>query len=189
VRHRRVAGAVVLVAASAGAGAASAATASSSASRDVGALEARESAVLAQLRSYPGPGAGLARWEARLRSTEAAQAAAEAALDRDLAPAPRPAPGNEVLIDESGSGSGSHATFDVPPADGGWSLRWTYDCGSAPGAFAVAITGSGSAAGTTDFGPTEVGTKGSGTKQYHDAGTFNLRIVSTCTWSIEVLAG
>ena len=76
--------------------------------------------------------------------------------------------------------SGSTPSFNQTAA---WSLSWSYsNCLGGSGNFSADINGSSDA----DPGPNELGSGGSGTDVYYDAGTFNISVISECDWSITV---
>ena len=71
--------------------------------------------------------------------------------------------------------------------DGKWTMAWSYECPTVGGGgiFGIEIN---EPAGdqSTDMGPFQAGTSGSGTNNYNDIGTFSLGVLSTCTWSISI---
>jgi hypothetical protein len=76
--------------------------------------------------------------------------------------------------------SGSTPSFNQTAA---WSLSWSYsNCVGGSGNFSADINGSSDG----DPGPNELGSGGSGTDVYYDAGTFNISVISECDWSITV---
>jgi hypothetical protein len=60
-------------------------------------------------------------------------------------------------------------------------MAWNYDCGGSPDNFIVDVNNSSS-----DNGVNELNTGGNGTDYYYDTGTFNLSIISGCSWTITV---
>lgn len=73
------------------------------------------------------------------------------------------------------------------PENGPWKMAWSYDCSAwgSQGNFQVDIQ-QRDGGFSSDIGPNELGTGGSGTDSYFDTGTFNLAINSECSWSITV---
>ena len=90
-----------------------------------------------------------------------------------------------VGFSSAGTGdSGDTAQFHVSSA---WTMAWTYDCSAfgSEGNFSVNITQPPGDL-TSDIGPNELGTGGSGTDSYADTGSFSLDIDSECSWTITV---
>jgi kumamolisin len=108
-------------------------------------------------------------------------------LARDLAAMPtatstRPAQSGSVLLQAKGTGSRRTASFTAPAS---WTLQWNYNCANVgnASAFIVAVqeaNGQPSANGNV----VQRGKRGSGTKQYQQAGTFSLQITTQCTWQV-----
>jgi kumamolisin len=106
-------------------------------------------------------------------------------LARDLAAiaitaSARPAQTGSVLLQAKGTGSRRTASFTAPAS---WTLQWNYNCANVGGAnaFVVAVqkaNGQPSANGRV----VQRGTRGSGTNQYRQGGTFVLQITTRCTW-------
>ena len=70
---------------------------------------------------------------------------------------------------------------------GKWTMAWSYECPAVDGGgiFTIAVNeplGDTS----TDIGPFQAGTSGSGTNTYNDIGTFSLGVESDCTWSVSI---
>ena len=63
-----------------------------------------------------------------------------------------------------------------------WSMAWSYNCSNygSQGNFFVEVDGS------SDIGPNELGSSGSGTDYYNDSGTFSLTVISECNWSVSI---
>jgi hypothetical protein len=80
--------------------------------------------------------------------------------------------------------SGNPQEFAV---SGKWTMAWSYECPTIDGGgvFDIQIN-EPSGDQSTDIGPFQAGTSGSGTNNYNDIGTFSLGVVSTCTWSISI---
>jgi hypothetical protein len=80
--------------------------------------------------------------------------------------------------------SGNPQEFTV---GGKWTMAWSYECPTVGGGgiFGIEIN-EPSGDQSTDIGPFQAGTSGSGTNNYNDIGTFSLGVVSTCTWSISI---
>lgn len=160
-------------------------------STDVTRLVHQEEALTATLKAFPGTKASTARtrWEAIYRARLAAQSTAAAAVTKDLTRTSAPSSGS-ILQNVSGSGGSSLAKFTVPGTTNGWRMAWTYNCTSFgyKGNFLVYITGYGAASGTPDSGPNQLGISGSGVEHYYDTGTFSLKVISECSWTVEVLA-
>ena len=70
---------------------------------------------------------------------------------------------------------------------GPWTMAWSDQCPTTDGGgfFDVAIN-EPSSDQSTDIGPFQSGTSGTGTDTYSDSGTFSLGVMSTCTWSISI---
>jgi hypothetical protein len=70
---------------------------------------------------------------------------------------------------------------------GPWTMAWSDQCPATDGGgfFDVAIN-EPSSDQSTDIGPFQSGTSGTGTDTYSDSGTFSLGVMSTCTWSISI---
>ena len=80
--------------------------------------------------------------------------------------------------------SGSTPTFNQ---SGTWTMSWNYNCsnfGSA-GNFIVSVNQPAGST-TSDDGPNELSTSGSGIDHYYDSGTFHLDVTSECNWNITV---
>jgi len=95
-----------------------------------------------------------------------------------------PVNGTATFNSSQAGDSGDTAQFSE---NGNWTLSWSYNCAGAisSGAFTVFVNpppGDQS----SDVGPSEQGSGGSGSDNYSDAGTFSLAILSNCSWSITV---
>ena len=89
-----------------------------------------------------------------------------------------------VLLDLTGSGTKQTQKFTT---SGDWTLTWSYDCSSALGAQGNFIVMVYNADGSADYNDTTVnqlGTSGSDTEYYYDAGTHYLSINSECSWHV-----
>ena len=93
-----------------------------------------------------------------------------------------------VLQNESGNGMQSEPQFTVPSTASGWTLAYSFNCSNfgSQGNFAIYITGSGAAAGSTDAGPNELAESGASTDSYYDTGTFQFEVNSECDWTYKV---
>jgi hypothetical protein len=80
--------------------------------------------------------------------------------------------------------SGNPQAFTV---SGQWTMAWSYECPTVDGGglFDVLINPPSNDQ-STDIGPFQAGTSGSGTNTYNDIGTFSLGVISSCTWSISI---
>ena len=84
--------------------------------------------------------------------------------------------------------SGSTPVFTMA---GPWTMQWSYHgCGTATvgiatGNFIVTVNQPSNDV-QNDTAPNELGTSGSGVDHYYDTGSFNLSVLSTCSWSITV---
>jgi hypothetical protein len=83
--------------------------------------------------------------------------------------------------------TGSTGNLQEFTVAGKWTMAWSYDCPTVDGGgiFDIAIN-EPSGDQSTDIGPLQDGTSGSGTNTFNDIGAFSLGVVSTCTWSISV---
>jgi len=98
------------------------------------------------------------------------------------------------IAKQSGSGSATIATFNVP---NNWDLAWSYDCSKlgTSGNFAItnydyngAITGNGNG-GAVDLdnqGINQHGNSGQGTEHYHSGGNKYIKVISECAWTLTV---
>lgn len=84
----------------------------------------------------------------------------------------------QTLVDVAGAGTTTTKKFT---ADGGWDVKWSYDCKGRTSTFAVEPT-------DRNLPPVrERGTAGSGTSRYESPGTYQLNIVTDCSWVVTVL--
>jgi len=128
---------------------------------------------------------------------QAAQSAAQAAAPGVPVPTPiNPVTvGPQVLVNQSGTGAADLPVFTVPGTDyQGWTLTWSYDCSTfgTQGNFIVSIYVSNGGdpynqgtLDTNDPGVNELGSSGSNTETYTDAGTFALKVNSECSWTVK----
>ena len=90
----------------------------------------------------------------------------------------------------TGTGPATLAQFTVPDSAKEWDLDWVYDCSKVPnrvGSFGVTVVGHGSASSTTDAGvPTQQGHGTAGIVKNYDTGSFNLKVATTCEWTVRV---
>jgi hypothetical protein len=71
---------------------------------------------------------------------------------------------------------------------GPWTMAWSDECPTTDddgGFFDVEINEPASDL-STDIGPSQSGTSGTGTDTYSDSGTFSLGVMSSCAWSISI---
>ena len=90
----------------------------------------------------------------------------------------------QTLLNTSGSGTSTTATFMIPPTDTQWSVTWSADCTSqfdGIGYFSFSVTNS-----FTDFVDAEVTNTASQTNTFTDNGTFSLSIDTPCNWTVSV---
>jgi hypothetical protein len=91
---------------------------------------------------------------------------------------------------EHGTGPATLSPFTVKSNAKEWDLDWVFDCSKTAtktGTFAVTVVGHGSASDTTDAGvPQRSGGGTAGIVKNYDVGTFNLKVASTCTWTVRV---
>jgi hypothetical protein len=89
-----------------------------------------------------------------------------------------------------GSGPATLAQFNIPSKAKEWDIDWVYFCSSSPtttGTFKITVVGHGSAANTTDAGVNEPSGPGTaGIVKNYDTGTFNLKVTTTCQWTVRV---
>jgi hypothetical protein len=94
----------------------------------------------------------------------------------------------------TGTGPATLANFTVPSSAKEWDIDWVYyDCPvpSKTGTLVISVVGHGSASKTTDAGVSEpIGPGTSGIDRNYDTGTFNLKVATTCKWTVraEVLS-
>jgi len=157
-------------------------------SSDVATLIKRENTVVADLKRFQklSSHANVASWEKAYKAAAAAQATAVARVNADIAPPVSVV--NHTVLNISGSGIQSTASFNIPAAAKGWRVAWSYDCTSfgSPGNFDFVAYKGGN---LDDFGPNQLGTGGSGTEIYHDTGSFYLEINSECNWTVQAITG
>src|SRR5580692_2238186 len=95
-----------------------------------------------------------------------------------------------VSLVQRGTGPATLKPFTVKSNAKEWDLDWVFDCSKTTaktGTFAVTIVGHGSASDTTDAGvPQKSGEGTAGLVKNYDVGTFNLKVASTCTWTVRV---
>ncbi|MFZ0171391.1 MAG: hypothetical protein WAL04_06885, partial [Acidimicrobiales bacterium] len=94
-------------------------------------------------------------------------------------------PANKVVLSQAGSNLATTASFRVTHAP--WAVVWSYKC-TPSGNFIVQVNQGGNV-DASDASINELGTKGRGTTHYSDTGLFNLRIISECSWKVEVKNG
>jgi ABC-type branched-subunit amino acid transport system ATPase component len=94
-------------------------------------------------------------------------------------------PANKVVLSQAGSNLATTASFRVTHAP--WAVVWSYKC-TPSGNFIVQVNQGGNV-DANDASINELGTKGRGTTHYSDTGLFNLRIISECSWKVEVKNG
>ena len=89
-----------------------------------------------------------------------------------------------------GTGPATLAQFNVPSKAKEWDIDWVYFCSSSPttiGTFKITVVGHGSAANTTDAGVNEPSGPGTaGIVKNYDTGSFNLKVTTTCQWTVRV---
>jgi len=129
---------------------------------------------------------------------QAAQQPAQAAAPGVSVPAPKypviVVP--QVLVNQSGSGAADLPVFTIPTINvKDWTLAWSYNCSSfgTQGNFIISIYvsqgGDPYNQGTPDVadpGVNELGSSGSNTETYTDAGMFALKVNSECSWTVKV---
>lgn len=154
-------------------------------STDVSALATAEAKVVSVLHGYKDTSA----WKAQFDAAVATQAGDLAKVKTDLGSSASTGSGTVVY---SFSGSGIHTTssFVVPAAAKGWHVNWSYNCASfgGKGNFGFYVF-QGTVMDDTDFGPNQLGAKGSGVEHYYDTGTFHLTINSECDWTVQAVTG
>jgi hypothetical protein len=91
---------------------------------------------------------------------------------------------------QHGTGPATLAPFTVKSNAKEWDIDWVFDCSKTTaktGTFGVTVVGHGSASDTTDAGvPQKSGEGTAGLVKNYDVGTFNLKVASTCTWTVRV---
>jgi hypothetical protein len=89
----------------------------------------------------------------------------------------------------TGTGPATLTDFSVPTKATEWDIDWVFNCSSTltkTGSFAVTVVGHGSSANTTDAGVTQQGGGTGGLVKNYDTGKFNLKVASTCKWTVRV---
>lgn len=91
----------------------------------------------------------------------------------------------QTLLNATGSGSSTTATFVIPTTDTQWSVTWSADCTSQVdgfGYFDYTVTNS------TDYDSEfeAVTNTASQTNTFYDTGTFSLSISASCNWTVNV---
>jgi hypothetical protein len=91
---------------------------------------------------------------------------------------------------QKGTGPATLSPFTVKSNAKEWDIDWVFDCSKTTaktGTFGVTVVGHGSASNTIDAGvPTKSGEGTAGIVKNYDVGTFNLKVASTCTWTVRV---
>jgi hypothetical protein len=92
----------------------------------------------------------------------------------------------KVLLNIAGTGTKTTQTF---AAHSNWDMAWSYDCSSfgAQGNFIVSVYNSSD--NTPNFdnqGVNQLGKKGADVDHYHSGGSFYLKVISECKWTINV---
>jgi len=100
--------------------------------------------------------------------------------------APSEASHESVLLQTSGSGTETTATFT---ATGAWSIAWSFDCGAGSGgSFFVDVYNASDR--TPDFKNRGIVAEGeqhaADTSHFANPGTFYLQITTRCAWTIKV---
>ncbi len=89
----------------------------------------------------------------------------------------------------TGTGPATLTDFSVPSKATEWDIDWVFNCSSTPtktGTFDVTVVGHGSSANTTDAGVTQQGPGTGGLVKNYDTGKFNLKVATTCKWTVRV---
>jgi len=89
----------------------------------------------------------------------------------------------------TGTGPATLTQFSVPAKATEWDIDWVFNCLSTPtktGTFDVTVVGHGAAANTTDAGVTQQGQGTAGLVKNYDTGRFNLKVATTCKWTVRV---
>ena len=156
--------------------------ATSNTATDVKTLASAESHVVTVLHNYKAT----ALWKSQFKAAVAQQNTDVAKVSADLTPTAK----GTVLFSGSGSGMESTTPFTVPVSAKGWHVNWTYNCASfgMAGNFNFDVY-QGTQLNFNDNGPNQLGSKGSGTEHYYDAGTFHLSVSSECAWTVQAVAG
>ena len=100
-------------------------------------------------------------------------------------PKPAPSAKYQVIFRQSGSGPATTSTFGIP-RNGVWTVAWSYDSCNVDHKFSFDVY-RGNLVDSNDVGPLVLNASGSGADGYRDSGTFDFRINTSCTWSVEVL--
>jgi len=89
----------------------------------------------------------------------------------------------------TGTGPATLSEFSVPSKATEWDIDWVFSCSSAStktGTFDVTVVGHGASADTTDAGVTQQGPGTAGLVKNYDTGKFNLKVATTCKWTVRV---
>ena len=88
-----------------------------------------------------------------------------------------------ITSSQVGSSGDTTSFFVVGP----WTMAWSYDCTAwgSQGNFIVDVQ-QPLGGFTSDIGPDELGTGGSGVDSYTNLGTFSLAVLSECQWSVTI---
>jgi hypothetical protein len=97
---------------------------------------------------------------------------------------PAPAAAPKVLLDQSGNGQASTASFSTGD---NWSITYTFDCSSygSAGNFQITINNTDNSF-NSDTGANALATSGGSTDHYYDSGKHYLSINSECDWHVTV---
>jgi hypothetical protein len=92
---------------------------------------------------------------------------------------------SKVILDMTGTGA---KTFMNLPVSDNWNIKWSYICSGYEVHRAFAIHIDGPATAYAESGVHESQTKGSGIDYLHGGqGIRNLRLTSTCDWTVSVI--
>jgi hypothetical protein len=89
----------------------------------------------------------------------------------------------------TGTGPATLSEFSVPSQATEWDIDWVFTCSSTTtktGTFDVTVVGHGASANTTDAGVTQQGPGTAGLVKNYDTGKFNLKVATTCKWTVRV---
>lgn len=97
----------------------------------------------------------------------------------------QPAAAPQTLLDISGQGTKQTQKFTTA---GDWTLSYSYDCSKfgSEGNFQTFTYNDDGSMDSDDIGVNRLGTSGSDTMNYYDAGTHYLSINSECSWRVTV---
>jgi hypothetical protein len=144
-----------------------------STSTDVALLANAEGVVVNSLNHYQNTAA----WRSSFRAAEAAQAALLAKVNAELS-------GPNLVFRQTGNGDTTTYRFTIPPTTPAWQVNWSDNC--VDDFFGVNLAGPGAQNVDSGSDATSETNHGHGILHVYGAGTFDLEIVTDCSWSVQV---